>query len=192
MYPLLASEGSRKRAVRQVILVDGYNLIYATPALNELRQRDLALARERLLQRLITRYRHTPHELIVVFDGDGPAETSLAMPTFPRGSVVYSQRGEKADPVIVRLATASSDAGFEVWVYSNDGEVRWGAERAGATPARADHLRHEIQAAPHRLHKRFIHQQHVRREWEKDMDDAAEARAAIRQKGNPRKPPRRR
>lgn len=178
--------------MRRVIFVDGYNLIYATPALAALLQSDLALARERLLQRLIARYRHTPHEVIVVFDGDGPAETSQSIPGYSRGCVVFSQRGEKADPVIVRLAGEWIAAGFEAWVYSNDGEVRWGAERAGATAARADHLRHEIQSAPNHLRKRFTHHQAVRREWQKDMNDDAEARAAIRKKGNPRKPQRRR
>jgi hypothetical protein len=89
------------------------------------------------------------------------------------------------------MAADVCDAGREAVVYSNDGEVRLGASAGGATAARADDLRREMAAAPRLIQKRFSHQQAIRREMEKDGEDA-EARAAARKKGNARRTPRNR
>ncbi len=175
----------------RTVFVDGYNMILTTPALAALHWRDMAAARGALLQRVIGRYRHTPYEVVIVFDGDGARETSEPAPGFARGRVIFSKCGEKADSVIVRMATAVCDAGREAVVYSNDGEVRVGAAAGGASVARADDLRRDLAAAPRLLQKRFTHQQAVRREMEKDDQDA-EARAAARKKGNGRRAPRKR
>jgi predicted RNA-binding protein with PIN domain len=174
----------------RAIFVDGYNLIYATPAFATLLRADSDAARAALLQRLVSRYRHTPHEVIVVFDGAGTAQTSQAIAGFTRGRVVFSASEETADSVIVRLATEWRETGGEAIVYSNDGEVRLGAERGGAVAASADDLRAEMISAPRLLRKRFTHQQAVRRDWSADGD--AEERAAARKKGNARRPPRKR
>ena len=172
----------------RTVFVDGYNVIHATPALASLHQRDIAAAREALLAQLIAEYRHTPHHVVVVFDGDGTSETSQPIARFARGRAVFSRSGEQADAVIVRLAAAHCDAGGEALVISNDFAVRDAAERRGALSARVASSR----PAPRLLSQRFRHQQAVRRELERDADDAddADARAAARKKGNPRRPPR--
>ncbi len=175
----------------RTIFVDGYNMIHTTPALAALHRRDIEAGRDALVRRLSASYRHTPHQLVVVFDGDGTAESSQPISGFGRGRVVFSRRGETADSVIVRMARGVREAGREAVIYSNDGEVRLGAEAAGATAARADDLRDALGAAPRLLRKRFTHHQAVRREMERDSDDA-EARAASRKKGNPRRAPRKR
>ncbi|HEU0026209.1 MAG TPA: NYN domain-containing protein [Ktedonobacterales bacterium] len=175
----------------RTVFVDGYNLILTAPALDLVSQRDMASARAALLQRVVSRYRHTPYDVVIVFDGDGTGETSQPIAGFTRGRVIFSRRGEKADDVIVRMAADVCDAGREAMVYSNDGEVRLGAIAGGATAARADDLRRDMAAAPRLLQKRFIHQQAVRRELERDAEDA-EARAAARKKGNARRASRKR
>jgi uncharacterized protein len=175
----------------RTVFVDGYNCILTTPALGALSRRDMAAARAALLRRVVSRYRHTPYDVVIVFDGDGASETSQPIEGFGRGRVIFSRRDEKADDVIVRMAAGVCDAGREAVVYSNDGEVRLGAAAGGATAARADDLRRDMAAAPRLLQKRFTHQQAVRREMERDAEDA-EARAAVRKKGNARRSSRRR
>jgi uncharacterized protein len=169
------------------VFVDGYNVIYATPALASLHQRNSAAAREALLKQVVADYRHTPHLVVVVFDGDGASETSQPIAGFARGQVVFSQYGEKADCAIVRRAAAVCEAGGEALVISNDYAVRVEAERRGASSSGVAGSR----PAPRLLRKRFTHQQAVRSELERDAEDA-EARAAARRKGNPRQSPRNR
>ena len=169
----------------RTVFVDGYNAILASPALAALHRRNLAAAREALLKQVVTDYRHTPHRVVVVFDGDGASETSQPIAGFARGQVVFSRFGEKADGVIVRRAASVCDAGGEALVVSNDFAVRDGGERGGALSARIP----VAPAAPRLLSQRFRHQQAVRRELERDADDA-EARAERRKKGNGRRPPR--
>ena len=175
----------------RTVFVDGHNLIGATPALAALQRRALAAAREALTQRIVARYRHTPHQVVIVFDGDGESETNQPISGFTRGRVVYSWRGETADSVIVRLCAEVCASGREAAVYSNDGEVRYGAAASGAQAARADDLRREMAAGPRLLRQRFAHHQAVRRELERDSEDA-DARASARKRGNPRRLPRNR
>jgi predicted RNA-binding protein with PIN domain len=169
----------------RTVFVDGYNAILASPALAALHHRDMAAAREALLKQVVAGYRHTPHRVVVVFDGAGASETSQPIAGFARGQVIYSRDGEQADSVIVRRAAAVCDAGGEALVVSNDFAVRDGAERQGALSARVADTR----AAPRLLGQRFRHQQAVRRELARDDMDAEE-RAAARRKGNGRRPPR--
>lgn len=174
-----------------VIFVDGYNIIKNTPSLASADRRDLAAGREALLGRLVSRYRRTPHKLVVVFDGAGPAETCLPIAGYARGQVVFSRQGEKADSVIIRRSAEARREGREVIVISDDLEVRQGAERQGAATARVDELRERMEEAPRLLRKRFTHQEAVRRDLE-DRDRDADERAASRKKGAARKAPRKR
>jgi predicted RNA-binding protein with PIN domain len=176
----------------RTVFVDGYNVIRNTPALKDIERRiGMDAGRDALLRRLVARYRHTPHQLVVVFDGDGSAESSQPIAGYGRGRVIFSQRGEKADTVILRLASVARGAGQDTVVFTNDVEVRLGAEAHGAMTARTDDLREAMEEAPRLLRKRFTHQQAVRREMEKDAEDA-EARAMARKKGNPHRAPRKR
>lgn len=171
----------------RTVFVDGYNCIRNTPALAAVERVNMAAGRDALLHSLVARYRHTPHQLVIVFDGDGAGETNQPVAGFGRGRVIFSRRDETADSVIVRMAAAVCDAGREAVVYSNDREIRLEAGRRGATTARVDDL--PGGGAPRLLRKRFTHQQAVRREQE-DVD--TEARAARRKKGNGRRAPRKR
>lgn len=173
----------------RTVFVDGYNCIRNTPTLAAVERVNMAAGRDALLQSLVARYRHTPHQLVIVFDGDGAGETSQLVAGFSRGRVIFSRRDETADSVIVRMAAAVCDAGREAVVYSNDREIRLEAGRRGATTARVDDLLGGMNGAPRLLRKRFTHQQAVRREQE-DVD--TEARAATRKKGNGRRAPRKR
>ncbi len=111
---------------RRTILVDGYNLIGATRGL---RAHDLERAREALLDRMSAYTRARGHEVFVVFDG-----ADLPVDYYPRkGRVgvraVFTDPGEKADPVLV--AEARRRQGRCV-VVTDDREVRRGCEEAGA------------------------------------------------------------
>ncbi|HEX2348730.1 MAG TPA: NYN domain-containing protein [Ktedonobacterales bacterium] len=179
-------------AGERTIFVDGYNVIRNTPALAHAeRAGGLPAGREALLAQLAARYRHTPWRVVAVFDGDGAAESAQPWPSLSRGTVVFSCAGESADSVIARLSERACAAGGEVSVISDDLEVRESARQRGATPARVNDLRRRMEQGPRLLHKRFTHQQAVKRILAGDEEDRDEARRR-REKGNPRRAPRKR
>jgi predicted RNA-binding protein with PIN domain len=174
----------------RVILVDGYNVIRHAPELLAAERRSLASGREALLAQVRAAYHGAPHRLIVVFDGDGPAETRMALGGLERGQVIYTVRGVTADVVIVRLAAAERSYASEVVVVTRDSELRRYARDHGAASARPEVLRARFHEAPRDVAHRARHRAAIRSAWESDPDD--ERPAPNRRRGNPRKAPRRR
>ncbi|SRR5487761_1914449 len=177
----------------RTIYVDGYNVIRNTPALSQAERISLADGRAALLASLATRYRHTPHHVVVVFDGAGSAESLQAFPGLARGQVIFSRQDETADAVIIRLAAEARLAGAEVSVISDDSAVRGGARAHGAATARVGDLKRRTDEAPRLLRKRFAQQIALKRKQasEDDDDDATDARRRGKS-GNPRRAPRKR
>jgi len=187
----------------QLILVDGYNVIRNTPGLARAEAISLEHGRTALLERLTARYRHTPHRVVVVFDGDGVAESVQPMRGLSRGQVIFTQRGETADEVIGRLAAnaenpmsppsvdAANCAMMQTVVVSDDYEVRQGASSRGATPARVGELAERMSEGPRYLTQQARHRIFVRRQLEADADEDAPSRQHPR-KGTPHRAPRRR
>lgn len=90
------------RDVRDVLLVDGYNMIGGWPELFELSQRDLQEARDRLLERLADYQAFSGKKVIVVFDayrvpGLGKSYTQNKV------EMVFTKEKETADECIERL-----------------------------------------------------------------------------------------
>jgi uncharacterized protein len=182
----------------RTIYVDGYNVIRNTPALTQAERKSLAAGRDALLARLTARYRHTPHRVVVVFDGDGSAESAQPFPGLSRGTIIFSRAGESADAVIIRLVEQARQEGCDVSVVSDDGEVREGVSQHGAATARVDDLQRRMDEAPRLLRKRFTHQIVVKRILAGDeADDDAHGRRDSghgkgRDKGASRRAPRKR
>ncbi len=174
----------------RTIYVDGYNVIRTTPALAQTERASLAAGRDALLARLATRYRHTPHQVVVVFDGAGGAESVQPFPGLTRGRVIFTCVGETADAVILRLTAQARAAGADVSVISDDLEVRLGASGQGAASARVGDLQRRMDEAPRLLRKRFTHQIVVKRILAGEAAD--EGARGRRDKGNPRRAPRKR
>src|SRR6266568_9119311 len=147
------------------ILVDGYNIIKNSTAFQTIEARNLAAARELLITQLVNRYRHTPHQVIVVFDGNGPKEQ---VSHDRRIRIIYSRHGETADSVIARLATEACTAGREVEMYSNDSEVQQAVVRRGGTAHTTGQLTSQLNAAPRDVARRAHHRQIVRRIYHLD------------------------
>jgi predicted RNA-binding protein with PIN domain len=171
-------------------LIDGYNVIRRLPRLRAAEQRSLADGRAALLDWLVPRFRATTHWLVVVFDGDGLAETTRPLRCGAGSQQVFTRRGETADAVIVRRAAAEWAAGHRVEVYTDDVAVLMASAGYGALGAHTHALDAQQAGAPPHLRKRAQHHAHVQRDLDKDREDAAGTRHP--RKGNPRKAPRRR
>jgi predicted RNA-binding protein with PIN domain len=176
----------------RVILVDGYNVIRHAPELLAAERRSLASGREALLAQIRAAYQRAPHRVIVIFDGDGPAETRSALAGLAHGQVIYTAHSVTADAVIVRLAGEERLHASDVVVVTRDAELRLHASQYGAAPARPDELRRKVHNAPRDVAQRARHRAAIRSAWELDADGDDERSAPDRRRGNPRKAPRRR
>jgi uncharacterized protein len=138
----------------ETLLVDGYNVIRRTPALAAAERYSLAGGRDALLTALRASYRHTAHTVIVVFDGDGDAETSQPFGGC-RGRVIFSRHDEPADAVLARLAHALEAMGAHFTVVSDDLEVQRSSRASGARIASAAELSGRLNA-PDAHHRRLM------------------------------------
>jgi len=152
----------RDATVGRDILVDGYNVIKNTPSLQAIGAKNLAAARDLLISQLVNRYRHTPHQVIVVFDGSGTGEL---VSHDRRVRIIYSRHSETADSVIARLAAQARAAGREVEMYSNDREIQQTVAREGGRAHTTGQLASELNAAPRDVARRARHRQAMRRAY---------------------------
>ncbi len=152
------------------ILVDGYNVIKRAPSFRAVRAQNLATAREQLITLLRNRYRHTPHQVIVVFDGN---ETHEQTSYEQRIRLVFSRHGETADSVIARLATRARMEGREVEIYSDDLEVQQAVTAQGGTAQTTAQLERQVYAAPRDVERRTRHRAAMRRKYGLDSNTFA-------------------
>ena len=151
-----------ERTVGRDILVDGYNVIKRDVSFQALSAKRLAAARQLLVDQLASRYRHTPHQVIVVFDGDGVSEQSAQD---RRVRIIYSHAGETADSVIARLAASARAVGREVELYSDDREVRQSVSQLGGSVGSTNQLTKHLNAAPADLARLSHHRRQALREY---------------------------
>ena len=144
------------------ILVDGYNIIKNSATFRTVETRNFAAARAALITQLVHRYRHTPHHVIVVFDGDG---TSEQVSHDRRIRIIYSRYNETADNVIKRLAAEARATGREVEMYSNDGEVRQAVAQQGGGVHSVDQLTSQLNAPSRDVARRARHRLAVRQKY---------------------------
>ena len=122
------------------IIIDGYNLIGNLDGLRG----NLESKRRRLIQQLALYYARKGHPVTVVFDGWHSGWLHEVEERIDGITVIYSQQGEKADAVIVRLARKSGNGCV---VVTSDREVRNAVERFGAAAIYAG----EFNSILHRL-----------------------------------------
>lgn len=170
-------------------MVDGYNVIRNTPGLAAAEARGgLAAGRVALLEELVARYRHTPHRVVVVFDGSGADETCQAIARLPRGQLIFSRAGETADTAIARLHAREQASNQVVTVISNDLAVRRSAIELGGAAVHSSELATHLNQPSRDVRKRFQYREAIMRQWAKNT--AGEQRPA-RRTGNAHRAPRR-
>jgi len=153
------------------ILVDGYNVIRRAPSFQAARTQSLAAAREQLIVLLRNRYRHTPYQIIIVFDVDAVQEqVSHAQ----RIRIIYSRHGESADAVIARLSVEARQAGRDVEIYSDDIEVQQAVTLQGGAACTTEQLERQVHAAPRDVARRARYRAGQRRKYGLDTPSGKE------------------
>lgn len=91
------------RKKKEWVIVDGYNLIFAWDDLHALADKDLDLARTRLVDRLVNYRAYTKSEVVLVFDAYNVPGGQGAKYSDAKLRVAYTKEGETADMYIERL-----------------------------------------------------------------------------------------
>jgi|SRR5699024_3721314 len=102
-----------------ILVVDGYNIIGAWDELNRLKMKDLALARDRLIELLVEYKAYTGNRVIIVFDAlyvKGTQSKKLVN----KVEIIYTKESETADECIERLVKSLKNVKNQVYVATSD------------------------------------------------------------------------
>lgn len=102
------------------MVVDGYNVIHAWPALKSLMNVSLEDARDKLVDRLAVYAQVTGAEVTVVFDAHRTTAMANAEEWSQGVRVIYTRKGHSADHAIERIAYSLQDAGDPLTVATSD------------------------------------------------------------------------
>lgn len=130
--------GGGEPALERTVIIDGYNLILRSPAFRPDERRDLATARDKLVNLLSWAIGRGEVRFILVFDG---AETDLGPPrteSSGRVTVRFSLPPQSADGLIRELVEEHAEHDRPVTVVTSDLEVAAHARACGATVALSD------------------------------------------------------
>lgn len=102
-----------------VLIVDGYNVIGAWDELNQLKEKDMAQARDRLIELMAEYQAYSGQRVIVVFDAyyvKGMASKLKARNV----EVIYTKEKETADECIEKLVGKIKNVQTKVYVATSD------------------------------------------------------------------------
>ncbi|MDN5345221.1 MAG: uncharacterized protein PWQ18_1335 [Clostridia bacterium] len=136
----------RGAPVPDVLIVDGYNLLFSLPELVKLKESSFAHARDKLIAELINYQAYWGGQVIVVFDAHRVAGAVEHREGNGGVEVIYSREGETADAVIERLVKNISKEG-QVYVATSDGAEQQNVLGSGALRLPVSELRLYIENA---------------------------------------------
>ncbi len=139
-----------QEARKETVIVDGYNLIYAWPALKELAADRMDLARERLQDLLSGYCGFTRCELVLVFDGyRSPGNPGSHMQVH-NIRVAYTRDGETGDAYIEKLVDEIGK-NYRVRVVTSDNLIRLSALRSGVLRTSSKEFVTEVEDVLHQI-----------------------------------------
>lgn len=152
---LPATEAVSIRPPKQkYIIVDGYNIIFASPELSEIAKGDIDAARRALCDSLSSYAGFTKNRIVVVFDGykqkGNPGEKSQ----FHNIQVVFTKEAETADAYIESLVSQIGN-NYLVRVATSDSLVQISSFRSGVLRMSARELLEDIQTAQKDMRAHF-------------------------------------
>ncbi|PID22234.1 hypothetical protein CSV61_05125 [Sporosarcina sp. P3] len=116
---------------KDVLLVDGYNIIGAWPELQQLKQEDFAQARDRLIERMAEFQANRGWRVIVIFDAHLVPGIEKRKKQY-RVEVVFTRENETADERIEKLVSELSNRLTQIHVATSDLVEQWVVFAQGA------------------------------------------------------------
>lgn len=138
---------------KQLLLVDGYNMIGAWPELVQLKKQDLLEdAREALLNRLSNYAKYEDLQIIVVFDAQLVPGIQQNYQKYQL-EVVFTKEDETADSYIERVAGELNTITTQVTVATSDLAEQWTVFSQGALRKSARELYNEVKKSEQYIQK---------------------------------------
>ena len=139
---------------QQLLIVDGYNIIFAWEDLAQTAQSDLDAARRQLCDMLSSYAGYRKCRLVLVFDGYKRKGNPGEKTQFHNIQVVYTKENETADAYMEALADEIG-RNYNVRVASSDALVQLGSLRSGVLRMSAKELRLEVDTAAKEMKQHF-------------------------------------
>lgn len=130
--------------MKNILLVDGYNIIGAWPELRVLKERDFSAARDRLIEILAEYRAYTGYQVIVIFDAYYVKGLERKYKNY-KIDVIFTRENETADERIEKLAIELSNIKTQVHVATSDFTEQWAIFGQGALRKSARELLNESQ-----------------------------------------------
>ncbi|WP_100332774.1 NYN domain-containing protein [Bacillus xiapuensis] len=137
-----------------ILLVDGYNIIGAWPELRELKETDLAAARDRLIERMAEYQGFTGSRVIVVFDAYYVKGTERKYRQ-AQVEVIFTRKNETADERIEKLAIELNHIHNQITVATSDYTEQRVTFGQGALRVSARELLSEVNAMGRHIKKKL-------------------------------------
>lgn len=127
-----------------ILLVDGYNIIGAWPDLQDFKNKDLAAARDLLVEKMAEYQAFTGYRVIIVFDAYGVQGIEKKYKNY-QVEVIFTKENETADERIEKLAIDLSNRRTQIHVATSDYTEQWAIFGQGALRKSARELLIEME-----------------------------------------------
>jgi predicted RNA-binding protein with PIN domain len=136
-----------------ILLVDGYNIIGAWPELRVLKERDLAAARDRLIEKMAEYQGYSGYRVIIVFDAHYVQGNEKKYKNH-RIEVIFTKENESADERIEKMAIRLNSRTTQIHVATSDYTEQWAIFGQGALRISARELLTEMNEVENKINKR--------------------------------------
>ncbi len=148
-------KNKKPEPVKEYLLVDGYNIVFAWEDLKELAQVNIEAARGKLMDILCNYQGYKGCTLILVFDAYKVIGNTGEMTDYHNIHVVYTREAETADQYIEKLAHEIGRK-YNVTVATSDGMEQLIIRGQGCRLLSARELRDEIEAMKQELRREYL------------------------------------
>lgn len=107
--------------MKDLLVVDGYNIIFAWPSLQPLARESLEHAREKLIDILASYGKSKGYMLVLVFDAMYTEETEKSMKLGRDCEIIFTDKEETADSRIEKLVYEHRNERRSIYVATSDG-----------------------------------------------------------------------
>lgn len=145
---------------KDILIVDGYNVIFGWDHLKALSYQSLEHARMHLQDQLLNYGTFKGYEVILVFDGTYTKDPASVEKITSHFTVVFTDDGETADAYIEREVFLRKGKYTNVYVVTSDGDEQSQILGSGGLRIPARELKHQIDAAKEEERKKYTHSHH--------------------------------
>ncbi|WP_216831100.1 NYN domain-containing protein [Alkalihalobacterium elongatum] len=142
--------------MKDILLVDGYNIIGAWPELRVLKKKDLNLARDHLIEKMAEYQAYTGIKVMLVFDAHMVPGVGKKYKNH-RIQVIYTRENETADERIEKLVRELKNVVTRIYVATSDFTEQSVIFGSGALRKSARELLVELETAEKGIKKAVEH-----------------------------------